>query len=130
MFQIMASEIGFEFEEDVLIKCDREPMADADWNTISEFVETTFPLSAAEVAHGFSTNSCMVYLPPASMEYKDSQEYWEAQAALQHNVPDELIREEDGTIDDSTTAGRGWKAWVHDNVKVDGVLIADLRRFE
>lgn len=63
MFKIMASELGFEFEQDVLIQCDREPVTDEDWNVINTFVEEVFPLSVDDLSHGFSPKSCKVTLP-------------------------------------------------------------------
>jgi len=67
-FEIMASEIGFDFENDLLIQCDREPVTQEDWDTINDFVVSNFPLTSDDVSHGFVSDSCMVYLPEQQNE--------------------------------------------------------------
>lgn len=63
MFEVMASSIGFEFEEDVQIKLNREPISQSDWDMANEFVAENFPLSPDGADHGLSSNSCTIFLP-------------------------------------------------------------------
>lgn len=87
MYQIMASEIGFEIEPDVLIKISREPANDKEWAIVSEFVSETFPLTPDEISHGFTRLSCMVYLP-------ENEPYTVTQLAQEAGVGRQYIKDE------------------------------------
>lgn len=62
-FEIMASQIGFEFEPDIRIKINREPQTAKEWEFVSEFVSETFPLTTDDISHGYSRTSCKIQLP-------------------------------------------------------------------